>query len=115
MRKYEEIVNAAEIAIQENEGRINCFEIENFTKFTEALEKEGFKWEMDDSTDWIVVSREKAVLQMKYEENGEWFEIWETEKRDIEAAWDEMDEQPTEGGRIRFEDSEEFMVVNGGF
>lgn len=26
-----------------------------------------------------------------------------------------LHEQPTEGGHIRFEGSEEFMVVNGGF
>lgn len=54
-------------------------------------------------------------LQMQYEFNGEWFDIWDTRTDDLEAAWDEMDEQPTEGGHIRFEGSEEFMVVNGGF
>ena len=116
MRTYEEIVlNAAEIAIEENGGRINCFEIEDFKAFTKTLEGAGYSWEMDASTDRIIIKKELKTLQMQYEESGEWFEIWETETDDLEAAWDEMDEQPTEGGHIRFEGSEEFMVVNGGF
>ena len=116
MRTYEEIVlNAAEIAIEENEGRINCFEIEDFTKFTQVLESAGYSWEMDPSTDRIIIKKELKALQMQYKFNGEWFEIWETETDDLEAAWDEMDDQPIEGGHIRFEDSEEFKVVNGGF
>ena len=37
MRTYEEIVlGAAEIAIEENGGRINCFEIEDFKAFTKT-------------------------------------------------------------------------------
>lgn len=54
-------------------------------------------------------------LQMQYEFNGEWFDIWETRNDDLETAWDEMDQQPEEGGRIRFKGSDQFMVVNGGF
>ena len=57
----------------------------------------------------------RCKLQMQYEEGGEWFEIWETETDDLEAAWDEMDNQPTEGGQIRFEGQDGLMVVNGGF
>ena len=116
MRTYEEIVlNAAEIAIEENEGRINCFEIEDFTKFTRTLENAGYSWEMNSSTDWIIIKKDSRTLQMQYQDGGEWFDIWETTVDDLESAWDEMDEQPTEGGHIRFENSEEFMVVNGGF
>lgn len=62
MRTYEEIVlNAAEIAIEENGGRINCFEIEDFKAFTKTLEGAGYFWEMDASTDWIII--EKATGQ----------------------------------------------------
>ena len=55
------------------------------------------------------------TLQMQYEQNGEWFEIWNTEQTELQAAWDEIDEQPTESGHIRFEDGIEILVVNGGF
>ncbi len=56
MRTYEEIVlNAAEIAIEENGGRIDCFEIEDFKAFTKTLEGAGYSWEMDASTDWIII------------------------------------------------------------
>lgn len=62
MRTYEEIVlNAAEIAIEENGGRINCFEIEDFKAFTKTLEGAGYFWEMDASTDWVII--EKATGQ----------------------------------------------------
>ena len=55
-------------------------------------------------------------LQMQYEFNGEWFDIWETEQEFLSDAWDEIDVQPYESGWIRFEDSpEECLVVNGGF
>lgn len=54
-------------------------------------------------------------LQMQYQDGGEWFAIWETRTDDLEAAWEEMDQQPEEGGHIRFKGSEKFMVVNGGF
>ena len=33
---------------------------------------------------------------MQYTEDGEWFEIWNTEQTDLKLAWKEMDEQPTE-------------------
>ena len=113
MRTY--VLNAAEIAIEENGGRINCFEIEDFKAFTKTLEGAGYSWEMDSSTDWIIIKKELKALQMQYEEGGEWFEIWETRTDDLEAAWEEMDQQPEEGGHIRFKGSEKFMVVNGGF
>ena len=77
-----------------------------------ALKDTEYVFNQEEYDEWTKTS---CVLQMQYEEGGEWFEIWETETDDLEAAWDEMDEQPTEGGHIRFEGSEEFMVVNGGF
>ena len=55
-------------------------------------------------------------LQMQYEFNGEWFDIWETEQEFLYDAWDEMDVQPRESGWIRFNDNtKECLVVNGGF
>jgi len=54
-------------------------------------------------------------LEMQYENNGEWFEIWNTDQSELETAWNEMDDQPTESGRIRFLGSDEFLTVNGGF
>ena len=62
MRTYEEIVlNATEIAIEENGGRINCFEIEDFRAFTKTLEGAGYSWEMDASTDWIIIKKEDIM------------------------------------------------------
>ena len=57
----------------------------------------------------------KNTLEMQYEQNGEWFEIWNTEQTDLELAWKEMDDQPTEGGTIRFKGELEILIVNGGF
>ena len=55
-------------------------------------------------------------LQIQYEFNGEWFDIWETEQEFLRDAWDEMDVQPRESGWIRFNDNtKECLVVNGGF
>ena len=55
-------------------------------------------------------------LQMQYEFNGEWFDIWETEQEFLYDAWNEMDVQPLESGWIRFDDNtKECLVVNGGF
>lgn len=66
MRTYEEIVlNAAEIAIEENGGRINCFEIEDFKAFTKTLEGAGYSWEMDASTDWIIIEEATEPRRMK--------------------------------------------------
>jgi len=58
---------------------------------------------------------DKKILEMQYEYNGEWFQIWETEQTSLGMAWNEVDDQPTESGCIRFKDSKEFMIVNGGF
>lgn len=55
------------------------------------------------------------TLCIRYEENGEAWEIWETEETDLEMAWKEIDEKPTEGGQVFFEGSKEFITVNGGF
>lgn len=77
-----------------------------------AINDTEYVFNQEEYDEWTKTS---CVLQMQYEFNGEWFDVWETETDDLEAAWDEMDEQPTEGGHIRFEGSEEFMVVNGGF
>ena len=56
------------------------------------------------------------TLLMKFEQNGESFPIWNTNQTDLESAWNEMDEQPTEGGWITFNGGkDEFLVVNGGF
>ena len=56
------------------------------------------------------------TLQMQYQFNGEWFDIWETDKEDLQVAWDEMDERPAEGGHIRFKHEEALeLMVNGGF
>ena len=77
-----------------------------------ALADDEYVFDQEEYDEWTKTS---CALQMQYEFNGEWFEIWETDTNDLEAAWDEMDEQPTEGGHIRFKGSEEFMVVNGGF
>lgn len=56
-------------------------------------------------------------ILMQYEHAGEWFPIWDTEERDIETAWAEIDNKPTEGGYISFQDdvAAEMMIVNGGF
>jgi len=54
------------------------------------------------------------IIEIQYEYNGEWFEIWETNETDLELAWKEIDEQSTEGGNIRFQGSKDFLVVNGG-
>ena len=76
-----------------------------------ALADDEYVFDQEEYDEWT----KSRKLQMQYEEGGEWFDIWESENADLEAAWEEMDEQPTEGGHIRFEGSEEFMVVNGGF
>ena len=55
------------------------------------------------------------TIMMQYENNGEKFEIWETECKTLESAWAEMDDQPEEGGWISFKGEDEFLVVNGGF
>ena len=56
------------------------------------------------------------TLLMKFEQNGESFPIWNTNQTNLESAWNEMDEQPSEGGWIMFDGKEdEFLVVNGGF
>ena len=98
---FEEFNNIQELADAHYSG-----DIEAATNDTEYV------FNQEEYDEWAKTS---CVLQMQYEEGGEWFEIWGAETDDLEAAWDEMDEQPTEGGHIRFEGSEEFMVVNGGF
>ena len=55
------------------------------------------------------------IIEMQYEQNCEWFPIWETEQTDLELAWKEIDNQQTERGHIRFKGENGFMVVNGGF
>ena len=55
------------------------------------------------------------TLLMKFEQNGESFPIWNTNQTNLESAWNEMDEQPTEGGWIMFDEEDEILVVNGGF
>ena len=55
------------------------------------------------------------TLLMKFEQNGESFPIWNTDQTDLQSAWDEMDEHPTEGGWIMFDGEDNFLVVNGGF
>lgn len=56
------------------------------------------------------------AVEMQYENDGEWYHIWDTFETDLWLAWQEMDDdKPTEGGHIRFEGSEAFVIVNGGF
>ena len=67
---------------------------------------------------WIDEITLTRSLQMQYEYNGEWFDIWETtpiRKNDLQAAWNEIDNQPEEGGYIRFKGEYGTMAVNGGF
>ena len=55
-------------AEEESSGRINCSEIDDFKRFTKALEDYGHDWEMHPSTDWITVSMESGLIdeQEKY-------------------------------------------------
>lgn len=47
------------------------------------------------------------TLEMNYDDNNaSWWEIWETEATTLKEAWEEMDEQPTETGTIRFQDGD---------
>lgn len=57
------------------------------------------------------------ILTMQYEQNGEWFAIWETEQNDLQKAFDEIDSdvKPACGGYIKFQNDTGFLVVNGGF
>ena len=105
-----------------DEGRkeSDFLEYENIQKLAEAHYAGDVERALNDTMnvfdrDEYEESIRRYKLQMQYEFNGEWFDIWDTRTDDLEAAWEEMDEQPTEGGHIRFEGSEEFMVVNGGF
>lgn len=54
---------------------------------------------------------------MQYQHQGEKFEIWETDKADLQSVWDEMGlSQPEEPGRIYFDDDDNsYFIVNGGF
>ena len=98
---FEEFNNIQELADAHHSG-----DIEAATNDTEYV------FNQEEYDEWTKTS---CVLQMQYEESGEWFDIWESENADLEAAWDEMDNQPTEGGHIRFEGQDGLMVVNGGF
>ena len=57
------------------------------------------------------------MLLIQYSYLGEWFLLGETEETDIEKAWAEIDDKPTEGAYISFQDDEagEMLIVNGGF
>lgn len=57
------------------------------------------------------------TLEMQYQPDGEWFEIWDTKQNNINLAWDEMDNKPKERGHVRFKGSSNhyYLVVNGGF
>ena len=54
----EAVNNMALTAEEESGGRINCSAIDDFKRFTQALEDYGHEWEMHPSTDWITVSRD---------------------------------------------------------
>lgn len=88
----------------------------------------SFKTARKMGRDWIIDKNEpmidhrkkenvkmKNTLEMQYTENGEWFEIWNTEQTNLELAWKEMDEQPTESGWIRFKGGKEFLVIHSEF
>ena len=64
---YGEAVNdMALTAEEESDGRINCSEIDDFKRFTQALADYGHEWEMHPSTDWITVSMESGLEPEKY-------------------------------------------------
>lgn len=57
----EAVDNMAVIAEEESDGRINCSDIDDFQRFTQALADYGHEWKMHPSTDWIIVSRDSGA------------------------------------------------------
>ena len=56
------------------------------------------------------------TVEMQYQFNGEWFEIWETTQTTLEKVLEEMgSESPSEKGWIRFQGEDKEISVNGGF
>ena len=57
----------------------------------------------------------KNIVEMQTSFNGEWEEIWYTYENNLELALSEIDEEIVIPCCVRFKNTNDFVILNGGY